>query len=248
MRYSGSKRRFMKELTPILMEHLTDDNTLFVDVFLGGGNVISEIPHPNKWGVELNRYVLALWKHVKECAMDGIPESLTETEYYTIKEDYINKGGKYPDWLIGYVGSCCSYGGGWFSGYAKFNPNKNEDHIKEAYNGLNKQLKNFKYMEYTEFICCSYDELSFPPNSVIYCDPPYADTKRYESDFNHERFWEWVRKMSRNGHYVYVSEYIAPFDFKCIWSKEKCDGMGTTRKGKKQSVKVEKLFVYDNIK
>jgi DNA adenine methylase len=51
--------------------------------------------------------------------------------------------------------------------------------------------------------------------------------------------------MSKAGHYVYVSEYTAPDDFKCIWEKKKKDGMATTKKGKKQNTKTEKLFVYN---
>lgn len=78
---------------------------------------------------------------------------------------------------------------------------------------------------------------------VIYCDLP--STKKYETDFDNDAFWEWARKMSKEGHYVYVSEYEAPSDFKCIWQMKKKDGMGTTKTGGKQNIKVEKLFVYD---
>ena len=248
MRYCGSKRRFMKELKPILEKHLEGD-TLFVDAFGGGMNVISEIDWDNKWAVELNKYVYALWVHLqKHGAESGILEqytSMTEQEYYSIKKHYLDDDKVYPDWLIGFTGTCASYGGAWFGGYARFNPKKNEDHIKEAFNGLKKQIDSFKHFEDTVFINCSYDELSFPPKSVIYCDPPYESTKKYESDFNHTKFWEWVRKMSSLGHYVYVSEYNAPSDFKCIWQKTKKDGMGTTKKGVKQNTKIEKLFVYN---
>lgn len=177
--------------------------------------------------------------------MDGIPESVTEEQYYDIKDDYINKGGKYPDWLIGYVGNCCSYGSAWFNGYSRFNPNKNEDHIAEAYRGLKKQVDDFINLKETAFINASCMDIAFfPKGSVIYCDPPYADTKKYESDFDHARFWDWVRNLSRNGMYVYVSEYNAPDDFKCIWQMKRKDGMATTKKGKKQNDKIEKLFVY----
>lgn len=248
MRYCGSKRRFMKYLKPILMEHL-NEKTLFVDAFGGGMNVVCEIDHNKKWAIELNRYVAALWKHLQKYGAEGgileAYSNLTEEEYNSIKRHYLNDDKVYPDWLIGFVGTCCSYGGAWFGGYAHFNPNKNEDHIKEAFNGLKKQVNSFKNLEETLFINCSYDELSFPPNSVIYCDPPYALTKKYESDFDHIKFWDWVREMSKNGHYVYVSEYTAPDDFKCIWQMKKKDGMGTTKKGRKQNTKIEKLFVYN---
>ena len=246
MRYSGSKRRFMKELTPILMEHV-DKDTLFVDAFCGGANVISEIPHPLKIGFEINQYVWELWLHLKFNGLENIPQEVSEEMYNDVKRDYINKGGKYPGYIIGYVGVCCSYGGGWFNGYARYNPKKKEDHIAEAYNGLKKQLENFKHLESTVFYNESYETFN-PHNNkmVIYCDPPYANTKKYESDFDHEKFWDWVRMMSqRDGVYVYVSEYEAPDDFKCVWEKKKKDGMGTTKTGKKQDEKVERLFVYN---
>lgn len=252
MRYSGSKRRFMKELTPILMEHV-GECTLFVDAMMGGANVISEIPHNAKIGFEINRYVYALWEHIARKGMEGIPEFVDEETYNDIKENYINQTGKYPDYLIGYVGNCCSYGGAWFNGYAKYNPKKKEDHIREAYRGLKKQAVNFKHLDTTRFANHSYEDIQYmwdaiEPHAdmVIYCDPPYANTKKYESDFDHAKFWNWVRMMSlRKGVYVYVSEYEAPSDFRCVWEKKKSDGMGTTKKGIKQNNKVERLFVYD---
>ena len=247
MRYSGSKRRFMKYLKPILEEHLSD-KVGFIDAFCGGGNVISEIDHNIKYGVELNEYICSLWLKLKESGMDGIPKSLTREEYNDIKDSYLNNDGRYPKWLIGYVGSACSWGGAWFNGYSAFNEKKNENHILEAYNGLKKQIKNFKHFDSTFFICGSYNEFEFFQNKyVIYCDPPYACTKKYETDFDNVAFWDWARKMSKAGHYVYVSEYEAPSDFECIWSMKKKDGMGTTKMGNKKKTKIEKLFVFGDV-
>lgn len=246
MRYSGSKRRFMKQLTPILMEHLTPQAE-FVDAFCGGGNVITAIPHPNKVGIEVNKYIVALWEHLQKEGMVGIPLDLAEQDYNMIKSDYLCGGYSYPDWLIGYVGACCSYGGAWFNGYARFNIKKNENHIREAYNGLETQLNKAQFLDKIKFVNCSYKDYIYQPNSVIYCDPPYAGRKKYESDFDNVAFWEWARKMSKEGHYVYVSEYEAPYDFKCIWSQDKTDGMGTTLEGNKQKRVTEKLFVYNSV-
>lgn len=61
MRYCGSKRKFMKELLPIIMED-TNENTLFVDVFGGGMNVVSEVPLEQKIANDNNLYVVSLWK------------------------------------------------------------------------------------------------------------------------------------------------------------------------------------------
>lgn len=244
MRYAGSKRRFAKYIVPIL-ENEIKKNTIFVDAFCGGCNILSSVNCQNKIGIELNKYVYATWEQLKKNKMLLIPNALSEEEYNDIKYDYINQGKKHPDWLIGYVGSACSYGGSWFNGYARYNKKRNEDHIKEAYNGLKQQIDEFLYIEKTKFVNCSYDEYDYPKNCVIYCDPPYVNTKKYETDFDTEKFWNWVRKMSMDGHKIFVSEYIAPEDFKCIWSFEKKDGMGTIKDGGKQKIKIEKLFIYN---
>lgn len=78
-------------------------------------------------------------------------------------------------------------------------------------------------------------------NAVIYCDPPYANTTKYKDDFNHDEYWNWVRKMSKNN-IVLCSEYNAPDDFDCIWSKE----LTTTLDKNSRSKAVEKLFMIKN--
>ena len=234
----------MKELSPIIMGHINSKGSepLFIDAFCGGANVISHIPYPHKIGVELNEYVCALWNHIKDHDVEDIPKAVSKDEYYSIKDDYVNNTGKYPMWLIGYVGTCCSYGGAWWGGYANFNPKKNEDHIGEAYRGLLKQVREFKYLETTQFINLSYDKIPLDDNNVIiYCDPPYEGTKGYQHKFDSDKFWQWAREASGNGITVLVSEYKAPNDFKCIWSSVKSDGMAQTG-GKMQERKVEKLF------
>lgn len=49
--------------------------------------------------------------------------------------------------------------------------------------------------------------------AVIYCDPPYENTKKYKygDDFGYSQFWDWFR----NSEYcIYVSSYSAPEDIK----------------------------------
>lgn len=58
-------------------------------------------------------------------------------------------------------------------------------------------------------------------NNVIYCDPPYANTKQFANsqNFNYDEFWETMRQWSKNN-YVLISELEAPDDFICIWQKD----------------------------
>lgn len=255
MRYCGSKRKFMKELLPILMKD-TNEDTLFVDVFGGGMNVVSEIPLKNKIANDNNFYVIKLWRALQSHKLQGTPlprlinDNVTEDEYNDVKINFLNQTTKYSPAEIGYVGIALSYGGAFFNGYAKFNPKKNENHVKEAYNGLMKQLDNFKHLETTHFVCEDYRQVklnseSVPSNIILFCDPPYFSTRKYLNDFDTEYFWQWVREQSSKGYKVYVCEYDAPSDFKCIWSKKKKDGMATTKTGRKQKVKIEKMFVYN---
>lgn len=255
MRYCGSKKKFAQEIVPILMGAIKGQDTLFVDMCCGGCSIVSEVPHKNKWAIDSNKYVIDLWNKLKENVINGypcdnIPYEINQEQYNSIKQSYINDDGRWPNYIIGYVGNALSYGSSWFNGFAKPNYNKRdkngnpENHCHEAYNGLMKQLKGFKHVETTEFFCGSFDDFTFPEHTVIYVDPPYFETKSYLDDFDHIKFWNWAREMSSKGHYVYVSEYTAPSDFKCIWQKVKKDGMGSSRTGVSKT-RIEKLFVYN---
>lgn len=238
MRYLGSKSRIKDDLYPIITEHLDGTNE-FVDAFMGGANIIDRVKYNKKIGIELNPYVCAIWRRIQKDGVSWIPKAFDEEMYYEVKFSYKNKDGRSTDEMIGYVGNCLSYGSKWWGGFAKYNPKKNEDHVLEAYNGIKRQTDNFFSLDNTQFVNCSYDAYGYKPHSVIYCDPPYANTIKYDTDFDHHKFWEWVRKMTREGHYVYVSEYSAPSDMTCIWAKSVKEQVG-----KNINQKVEKLFIY----
>jgi len=55
-----------------------------------------------------------------------------------------------------------------------------------------------------EFYSGSYEKIVIKQNSVIYCDPPYANTADYESSFNTPKFLDWA---ADNSHPVFISEY-----------------------------------------
>ena len=250
MRYQGSKARIAKEIIPIITEQLTEEK-YFVDLFAGGMNMVDKVNHEKKIACDINHYVIDLWQDIKENGMRNIPKGVSLEQYKTAKKEYLNGVLKrFSKPVIGYIATCCSYGGGWFNGYANYNPKKKEDHIAEAWNGLSKQVRNFKHLESTEFCAMDYRDINCfidLDKCMIYCDPPYSETKKYESDFDNEAFWQWVRvTVKKYGCPIYVSEYDAPDDFKCVWQKSVPDGMGTTKEGEKQNRKIEKLFIYND--
>ena len=76
---------------------------------------------------------------------------------------------------------------------------------------------------------------------MVYCDPPYKGTGKYDGKyFDHDAFYEWVRSRD---YPVYFSEYNAPDDFTCIWSKGIVRLMsgGNSSGGNKA---IEKLFIH----
>lgn len=235
MKYMGSKARVAKHILPIILKD-RKPNQPYVEPMVGGANSIDKVGGV-RIGGELNEYIAAMWVELEK---GWIPPVITKEEYQLIK----NNKQDYPKHLVGWVGICCSYSGKWFGGYAgKVNTKGGlRDYQAEALANVMKQLPNIKGIK---FVCAGYDELDIPPNSIIYCDPPYEGTTKYKDDFDHDCFWSWCRDMSNQGHKVFVSEYKAPNDFKCVWEKEVKSSLSANGKigGNKNSI--ERLFTYE---
>lgn len=228
MVYMGSKNRIAKELIPIITKDLKP-NQWYVEPFVGGANMIDKIEHPYKLGADNNKYLIALLEAVQNG--QELPEHITKDEYIAVKTNKNN----YPDWYVGFVGFVSSFRAKFFGGYSGYCTTKTgiqRNYIKERINNILKQN-----LDGIKLVCSSYDALDIPANSIIYCDPPYNDTTKYKDSFDSDAFWQWCRDKAKEGHTVYVSEYNAPEDFKCIWEKQINSNLGGTSK-----TATEKLF------
>lgn len=227
MKYMGSKRSIAKYIIPEMIRERK--NRPWVEPFVGGANLIDKIDG-KRIGNDINKYVISLLKAVQSGWIP--PDEVTREMYYEIKSNVEN----YDPELVAFVGFLCSFGAKWWGGYAHNNSKKN--YALEAKNSLMKQRKN---IEDVDFICGDYKNMDIPPNSLIYCDPPYKHTQKYPNgEFNHDLFYQWCRDRVREGHRVFISEYSMPEDFKCIKTLE-C--VTLLNKNKRQT-KVEKLFTY----
>lgn len=229
----GSKARFAKELLPIILKN-RKPNQWYVEPFAGGMNMISEVTG-NRIASDSHFYLIEMWK---ELINGWVPQEFTKEQYYEIKAEK----DKYPPAVVGWVGFNVSYAGKWFDAYAgtvftKYGTQRN--YQAEAIRNCVKQVN--KLLGITLFNK-SYLDLEVPPNSIIYCDPPYAGTRKYLDTINHEQFWDWVRQMTEKGHQVFVSEYSAPEDFEVVWEKKVVSSI-SARSGKQEAtVSTEKLF------
>jgi len=237
MKYQGSKRRVAKYIIPIMLENIPED-VIFYDVCCGGGNLVDKVPLKNRIAIDVDEYVIEALKAIRD-----FPEKLPKNNQEFTEEDYKeikNNKEKHPKWLVGYVGYALSWGGKWFDCFRRDKIGK-RDYVAESYRDALKQSKN---LQGVKFICKSYDEINYSKNSIIYVDPPYQQTKGYKHKFNHDKFWQWVRKMSKIGYKIFVSEYTAPNDFVIVWEKQRHVPMSNLTGKKRNKYRIEKLFVY----
>lgn len=234
MKYMGSKARIKKEILPLILKD-RQPNQFFVDLMAGGMNLIDGV-EGNRIANDLNFYLVEMWKEILK---GWIPEDFYEREfYYEVKK---NKE-KFPPYLVGYLGFNCSYSGVWFGSFAgkvKTQINTIRNYQDEAKRNVLKQKENLKNVI---FLNKNYFEVEIPKNSIVYFDPPYKNTSKYFVDFEHEDFYNYVRKLKNEGHQVFVSEYEMPEDFTCIWEKEVKSSLSANGKSGGLKISIEKLF------
>ena len=244
MKYMGSKNRIAKEILPIILKD-RKKNQYYVEPFCGGLGTFDKVTGL-RIGSDKNKYLIAMWKGLQENRLR--PHEISKELYSKARTEFNNGTNiEFDDFMIGWIGFMGSFNGRFFDGgysgkYPKDRTDKNgnvRDYIDEQIRNTEKQIP---LLYGAEFYSCDYDKLTYPKNSIIYCDIPYKNTKQYSTskDFNHSKFWQWCRDMTNQSHKVFISEYQAPDDFICVWSKEVTNSMNTTLTYKP----VERLFVY----
>lgn len=229
MRYMGGKAKIAKRIVAFLNQHRRKEGQTFIEPFLGGCNILPLMALP-KWGNEINASIILFYEALRDGWVP--PADVTEEEYRGLRHA--------PDSpLKGFARMSCSFGGDWNRGYAKDGEGRNY-----ATSGKNTAMKTKGGLQGAVFSSVSYDQMdAFPPNSLIYCDPPYKGVSGYGNPFDHDAFWQWVRDKTKEGHTVFVSEYAAPPDFVEVWTTERGCGLACGKNGSK-AVRVEKIFTW----
>lgn len=243
MKYMGSKARIAKHILPIILKD-RKEGQWYVEPFVGGANMIDKVDG-NRIGYDSNEYLISLLIELKNGWTP--PLFVSEEEWRDVKSEMDKK---YPKHYIAFVRLGCSFGSDWNGGYArnvrKSAPNADfinqttKSYCRQSANNMLKQAEKFNGITFSH---SSYDSAFIPPQSIIYCDPPYAGTTKYKDDFDHDKFWQWCREKAAEGHRVFISEYNAPDDFVCVWQQEL--NVSVARKGKHKKA-IEKLFVHQS--
>lgn len=198
----------------------------------GGCNMMDKVNHQKRIANDVNEYLIELWKYLQDGGT--LPQFISKEEYYKVKADKQN----YPKWYVGHIGFNCSRLGKFFDCYVYEQNGRNYqlEHINNIMNQI-------PLLVGVSFACYPYYVLPIPQNSVVYCDPPYNNTRKYRNSVNHDFFWQWCREKTEQGCDVLISEYEAPADFVCVWQLPHNKAIAVH----KTILSIEKLFVHESI-
>jgi DNA adenine methylase len=147
--------------------------------------------------------------------------------------------------LSGFVGFAYSYCGKFFEGY--FDPTINSNNMYTTQGTaqlgiLTKQFRGLSDPQYTEFNCLDYKKITNLTGCIIYCDPPYQNTKKYAKvtgGFDHVAFIAWAKELSKTN-IVLISEYKHNMDPAGIllFEKESISSIGSNYGRQKKTTEV----------
>lgn len=206
MNYMGSKRK----IAPYIAGYINNIAMLegienYYEPFVGGANMITAVNIKNRYGSDLNKYMIALFHKMQSNETLEFVD-VDHDKYLDIK----NNKDKYDDWFVGYSSIVHTFMvSGAFNSYEKNEKQKIWNH-----NGIVKDIPKIKDINFQH---CSYEQLEIKDKSIVYCDAPYINTKGYiTGTFDFNKYYDWLTEVAKNN-LVFISEYTMPDDrFICI--------------------------------
>lgn len=213
MHYMGSKARHAAEIIAITTAGRKPGQA-YVEPFVGGGNVICRVPQEAgpRIASDINWRMVA---YLDALGNKGFipPEEMTKTQWSKI----MKKPDQFPPELVAFAATGLTFASTWMGGWVK-----EDGRCKQAQNAA---LRDGPGLKGVIFHSMSYDIFApyVPFESILYCDPPYHNTKIYEgakvkievgsaasNEWKPGKFWKWADTMVEAGHSVFVSEYQGP--------------------------------------
>ena len=231
MPYQGSKNKLAKDIIEQMppAEH-------FYDLFGGGGAITHCAVLSGKYKYvhynEINPLVVKGFEMAINGEFNNENRWISREEFYQLKD------------TDPYVAICFSFGNNLVDYlYGKdIEPIKKALHYARVLNNQSlldielQRVESYERLKRLQSLeSLNYCDVHIEPNSVIYCDIPYKNTKKYcHNEFDYDKFYEWC-KGKKN---LFVSEYSMPPEFIEVWSKKHKSFMSAT----KVADSVEKLF------
>ena len=233
MSYVGGKARKCDHILSML-NNPSFDGMDYLEPFVGYGHILRRIAKKKSYTAsDANELLIALLKGIQN---RQVVPSISEKEYLKLKHDNKNKSFRRAVAAFAY-----SYKGMQFTGYFDKRRGRSYADEQKRYYRLLQDNEQFRR---TRLKRADYASLN-PSNVLIYCDPPYANTTGYNQGdrFDNNKFWSVMRQWSKKN-IVFVSEYKAPPDFKCVACCKKYNQLSPTGN---PSIRMERLFVHSSI-
>ncbi len=244
MRYQGGKTRLAKTITKYINADLHEKD--YYEPFVGANNILPLLQLKGEaYCSDANKYVIAYhvqrkligWTPFKE--FEGKDESKIKAAHKECRDLVRGKieTSKYTFGFCGYILNQCSFGSDFNGGFI----NREGKSYYKGVHDFFKYREKIIYKKNWNFETKNYLDVR-PKNSVIYLDPPYEGTSKYQFGINHEEFWNYVREVAKDN-IVYVSEQNAPPEFTPIWEKETTRTLNHFNNDKQnKKTAIEKLY------
>jgi len=235
MYYQGGKSEIAADISSAIRAH-TKKRSILIEPFLGGGGSFLQLApfFQEVHTGDIHPDLVLMWQAVANGWRP--PTELSRLEYRTLRR-------LQPSALRGFAGFPCSFGAKWFGGYASNRQGTN--YAKKAAQDVIEVSRWLPPNHKGTLARRSYDQYNPNANCVVYADPPYSKTTGYFIDFDHNTFWNLMKRWTvTNRASVYVSETVAPEGWKAIWQAERTLRMNQAFQSQDSTIQ-ERLFVYN---
>lgn len=274
MQYVGGKGRgkIRNWVLDTLHAH-SKPNQVYFEPFAGAGNIVSGVQATKRYASDYNLEMVALLQSVANGEKLARFDTLTVSEYQSAVtesrlvasrialalKDFVGCGlsvhqhildslkdlpTQYTHTERAIITFGCSFAAKYAAGFARDTKGAQEEQVYFS-RAINSYRNKRQFLEGVIFMACPYDLVQLPhDNMLIYCDPPYAQSKNYYNapSFDHAKFYQWCRDMSTAGHTVLVSETQSPDDFYPVATLDYTRGMRDTNY--EHVREAEKIFMY----
>lgn len=202
----------------------------YLEPFVGMAGVLRHVvgmwPERHLVVSDRNVAVVRLWQTLlRTGSVDFLPKRVSERLFNNLKVGAFQDDEHAP--LRGLVGHALSFGGAYFSGYAR-RYDKRRDYWRAGITSLQAALNYLTRAARLDVVdAMSYMEFSeHLEGCVIYCDPPYKRNQECSRnplfrDFDHAEFWARAQRWSEKN-IVFVSEERAPSGWVSVQSSVVC--------------------------
>jgi DNA adenine methylase len=211
IKWSGSKRSQSQEI----VKRFPNKINTYYEPFIGGASVLrqlisSDIDVTHYICSDINNDLIDLWNNVKykpklvadyyeklwnELNIDDDLER--KKEYFYMVRDRFNKEKNPLDFMFimrTAINGMPRYNkkGGFNTSFHITRKGINPKTLRSIINDWSEILNK----KDVQFLCQDYSAISGSCNDLIYCDPPYANTKGiYYGVINYNKLWDWLRQQ-----------------------------------------------------